>query len=51
MLEPEPAEETFVEISDTEPEDPVGTPMTTYPGKGRSIPLPYNFPPTFLAVA
>ena len=33
-LAPETAEETFVEISDTEPEDPVGAPTTTYPGKG-----------------
>ena len=34
MLAPETAEETFVEISDTETEDPVGAPMTTLPGKG-----------------
>ena len=35
MLAPEPAEESFLEISDTEPEDPVGAPTTTYPGKGE----------------
>ena len=34
-LAPELAEETFVEISDTEPEDPVGASSTTYPGKGE----------------
>src|SRR3954462_7978866 len=34
-LEPEVAEETYVEISDTEPEDPVGASSTTYPGKGE----------------
>ena len=34
-LAPETAEETYVEISDTEPEDPVGASSTTYPGKGE----------------
>ena len=34
-LAPETAEETFVEISDTEPEDPMGAPTTTCPGKGE----------------
>ena len=34
-LAPETAEETFVEIFDTEPEDPVGAPTTTFPGKGE----------------
>ena len=33
MLAPETVEETYVEISDTELEDPVGGPTTTYPGK------------------
>ena len=37
-LEPETAEETFVEISDTEPEDPAtSAPSTDYPGKGVYI--------------
>ena len=35
MLAPDTAEETFVEISDTEPEDSVGAAMTTLPGKGE----------------
>ena len=34
-LAPKTAEETYVEISDTEPEDPVGAPTTTFPGKGE----------------
>ena len=34
-LAPETAEETFVEISDTEPEDSVGAATTTFPGKGE----------------
>ena len=34
-LAPDTAEETFVEISDTEPEDSVGAPTTTLPGKGE----------------
>ena len=34
-LAPEPAEETYVELSDTEPEDTVGAATTTYPGKGE----------------
>src|SRR3954471_15562027 len=42
-LAPDTAEETFVEISDTEPEDSVGAATTTLPGKGRSVSLPYNF--------
>ena len=33
-LAPETAEETYVEISETEPEDPAGASSTTYPGKG-----------------
>ena len=36
-LEPELAEETYVELSDTETEDPAGVPSTTYPGKGVYI--------------
>jgi hypothetical protein len=31
----ETAEETYVELSDTEPEDTVGAATTTYPGKGE----------------
>ena len=34
-LAPDTAEETFVEISDTEPEDSVGATTTTLPGKGE----------------
>ena len=34
-LAPETAEETFVEISDTKPEDSVGAASTTFPGKGE----------------
>ena len=33
-LAPETAEETYVELSDTEPEDTVGAASTTFPGKG-----------------
>src|SRR4051812_47376175 len=36
-LAPEPAEETYVELSDTEPEDTVGSASTTYPGKGENL--------------
>ena len=35
MLAPETAEETFVEVSDIEPEDTVGAASTTFPGKGE----------------
>ena len=35
MLAPDTAEETYVEISDTEPEDSVGAATTTLPGKGE----------------
>ena len=35
-LAPETAEETYVELSDTEPEDTVGAAMTTLPGKGET---------------
>ena len=34
-LAPETAEETFVELSDTEPEDTVSAATTTLPGKGE----------------
>ena len=34
-LAPETAEETYVELSDTEPEDTVGATMITLPGKGE----------------
>src|ERR1041384_6032592 len=36
-LAPETAEETYVELSDTEPEDPVGSASTTLPGKGENL--------------
>ena len=49
-LAPEPAEETYVEISDTEPEDPAGAPSTTYPGKGETYNIPYSFQLACLAV-
>ena len=35
-LAPETAEETYVELSDTEPEDTVGAATTTLPGKGET---------------
>ena len=35
-LAPDTAEETFVEISDTEPEDSVGAATTTLLGKGET---------------
>ena len=34
-LAPETAEETYVELSNTEPEDTVGAATTTLPGKGE----------------
>ena len=34
-LAPDTAEEMYVEISDTEPEDSVGAATTTFPGKGE----------------
>ena len=34
-LAPDTAEETYVEISDTEPEDSVGAATTTFPGNGE----------------
>ena len=34
-LAPETAEETYVELSDTEPEDTVGAATSTLPGKGE----------------
>src|SRR3954468_2228440 len=36
-LAPETAEETYVELSDTEPEDTVGAASTTLPGKGENL--------------
>ena len=36
-LAPETAEETYVELSDTEPEDTVGAATTTLPGKGEKL--------------
>ena len=50
-LAPETAEETYVEISDTEPEDPVGASSMTYPDKGDTYTILYSFQPTRLAVA
>ena len=35
-LAPETAEETYVELSDTEPEDTVGAATTTLPSKGET---------------
>ena len=35
-LAPETAEETYVELSDTEPKDTVGAATTTLPGKGET---------------
>ena len=36
MIAPETAEETYVEIYDTEPEEPgTSAPSTDYPGKGK----------------
>ena len=36
-LAPETAEEIYVELSDTEPEDTVGASSTTFPGKGENL--------------
>src|ERR1044072_2624227 len=36
-LAPETAEETYVELSDTEPEDTVVSASTTLPGKGENL--------------
>src|SRR3954471_3489713 len=36
-LAPETTEETYVELSDTEPEDTEGASTTTYPGKGENL--------------
>src|SRR3954467_6708016 len=48
-LAPDTAEETFLEFSDTETEDPVGAATTTYPGKGEICVILYNFPLTLLS--
>ena len=40
---PKPAQETYVEISDTELEDPVGASSTTDPGKGETYIILYSF--------
>src|SRR3954471_20491653 len=50
-LAPETAEETYVEISDTEPEDPVGASSTTYLGKRETDITLYSFQPTCLVVS
>ena len=49
-LEPELAEETYVELSDAETEDPAGVPSTTYPGKGETYIIPYSSQLACLAV-
>src|SRR4051812_33277268 len=36
-LAPETAEETYVELSDSEPEDTEGAASTTFPGKGKTL--------------
>ena len=36
-LAPETTEETYMELSDTEPEDTVGAASTTLPGKGEKL--------------
>ena len=43
-LAPETAEETYVELSDTEPEDTVGPASTTLLGKGENL---YHYLITF----
>src|SRR3954468_9861289 len=48
-LAPETAEETYVEISDTELEDPVGASSTTYPGKGETYITLYSLQPAMLS--
>ena len=50
MLALETAEETYVEISDTEPEDSAGASSRTYPGKGETYIILYSFQPACLAV-
>ena len=49
-LAPETAEETYVEISDTEPEDLADASSTTYPGKGETYITLYSFQPACLAI-
>ena len=49
-LEPELAEETYLELSDTETEDPTGIPSVVYPGKGETYIIPYSFQLACLAV-
>ena len=49
-IAPEPTEETYVELSDTEPEDLAGAPPTTYSGKGETYIIPYSFQLACLAV-
>ena len=49
-LAPEPAEETYVEISDTEPEDPAGALSMTYLGKGETYIILYSFQFACLAI-
>ena len=36
-LAPETAKETYMELSDTEPKDTVGSASTTLPGKGENL--------------
>ena len=42
-LAPELAEEAYMELSNTETEDPAGAPSTTYLGKGETYIIPYSF--------
>ena len=42
-LAPETAEETYMEISDIDPEDPAGASSMTYPGKGETYIILYSF--------
>ena len=49
-LEPEPAEEMYVELSDTDPKDPAAALSTTYPGKGETYIIAYSFQLACLAV-
>ena len=47
---PESAEETYVEISDTELEDPAGASSTTYTVKGDTYITLYSFQPACVDV-
>ena len=49
-LAPEPAEETYMEISDTEPEDPASDSSMTYLDKADTNIILYSFQLACLAV-